>query len=184
MPAGTLRDTAILAVGLYAGLRVSELRNLDRADVDLDALTVRVNHGKGDKDRELPLHQNAAAAVAAWLELYDSYAGTRDYPLASEHKNIIPNGAGSAETPLFVSRRGTRIGVRAVQRLVKRVVNSAGITKRISPHKLRHTFATLLLDKDADLRVVQELLGHESIATTEIYTAVSSARRRRFVDLL
>lgn len=150
---------AFIAIGVYAGLRVSEIRNLDRTDVDLEELTVLVRHGKGDKDRELPLHRRAAAAITAYLD-------------AREDK----------DPALILSRQGSRISVRALQRLVLAIAREAGLSKHVTPHKLRHTFATLLLEEDVDLRVIQELLGHESIATTELYVAVSQRRKRRGID--
>ena len=165
VPAGALRDTAAIALGVYAGLRVSEIRALDRDDVDLEDLTVRVREGKGGKDREVPLHETAGQLVRAYLAERDQH-----------------HDAG--HPALFISRRGKRISVRAIQRMLVRVARAAAISKRISPHKLRHTFATLLLESGADLRTVQELLGHASIATTEIYTHVSGPHRRRAVDRL
>jgi site-specific recombinase XerD len=161
IPNGGIRNAAILAIGLYAGLRVSELVHLDVSDVDLETLTIRVRHGKGDKDRELPLHAFARDLVAEWV---------------SSRMDSSP--------ALFVSRQGSRLSVRAVQRMVVGVAGDARLAKHITPHKLRHTFATLLLDNEVDLRVIQELLGHESIATTEIYTHISQRRKRKGVDRL
>jgi site-specific recombinase XerD len=160
-PAGTLRDLAILIVGAYQGLRVSEIRNLDRTDVDLQAGSLIVREGKGAKDRELPLHQQTAWAIAAYLSTrVDSHPA------------------------LFLSRLGERISPRQIQRMVRAVADDAGITKRVTPHRLRHTFATLLLERGADTRVIQELLGHESLATTQIYTYVVQGPKRKAMDLL
>ena len=161
VPNGALRDAAIVAVGVYAGLRVSEIRNLDRADVDLDALNIRVREGKGAKDREVPLHVEAGILV-------EEYLATRQ----------------DDDPAVFVSRLGRRMSVRSYQRLVANLAGSAELAKHITPHKLRHTFATLLLDADVDLRTVQELLGHESVATTQVYTHVSGRRRRTAIDRL
>lgn len=161
VPNGGLRNAAILAIGVYAGLRVSEIRDLDQTDADLDGLSVFVRHGKGDKEREVPLHNWAA-------ELVREYLSTR-----------VDNAPA-----LFVSRQGTRLSVRAIQRMVVRLAGDARLAKRITPHKLRHTFATLLLDEGEDIRVIQELLGHESIATTELYAHVTPRRKRGAVDRL
>ncbi len=161
VPAGALRAEAIVAIGVYAGLRVSEITHLDRGDVDLLARTIRVRQGKGGKDREVPAHQRVAAALLAYLS-----TRVDDDPA------------------LFLSRAGRRIGVRSVQRLVAQIATDAGLAKHITPHKLRHTFATALLDADVDLRTVQELLGHASIATTQIYTHVSNPRKQRAIDRL
>ncbi len=157
--AGSERDVAILSMFLFGGLRVSEISHLDRDDVDLEDRVSRVRHGKGDKDRNVPLHRMAADAIATYLALRTD-----------------------EDPALFLSRRGNRISVRALQRVVLRLAKSAELTKHITPHKLRHTFATLLLDRGQDIRVVQELLGHESLSTTEIYLHVSTARTRRAID--
>ena len=139
---------------LYAaGLRVSELCGLDRGDIDLRGRTVTVL-GKGAKQRRVPVHDAAVAALAAWFE----------------------HGRDDMEGPpeaAFVNRRGGRLGPRDVRRILDR--RSASPTH---PHALRHTYATHLLDGGADLRVVQELLGHSSLATTQIYTHVSKERLR------
>lgn len=160
VPGGRERGAAMVVTMLYSGLRVAELCGLDRADVDFDAATIDVRHGKGDKQRLLPLHPIPAAAIRRYLV-------TRD----DEH------------AALFLSRRG-RISTSQVRRLVHAIVGETDITKRITPHKLRHSFATTLLDRGADLRVVQELLGHASIKTTEVYTHVTQERKRRATDLL
>lgn len=167
VPAGAARNTAILAIGLYAGLRVSEICRLDVGDIDLDAGTIRVREGKGGKDRELPLHAFAGELVAAYL-------ATR----------LPSDRMGGRGSPVFVSRQGSRIHPRTVQRMVAALATDAGLAKRVSPHKLRHTFATLLLEEDVDLRVIQELLGHASIATTELYLHISQRRKRGAVDRL
>jgi integrase/recombinase XerC len=161
VPAGPERDQALIAVALYSGLRIAELAALDRGDVDLDELIVHVRHGKGDKARDVPLHLAAGIAVEDYLS-----ARTDDLE------------------PLFLSRVGRRASIRTLRDIVYRVARESALLKRLGPHKLRHTFATLLLDKGADLRQVQDLLGHESISTTEIYTHVSRSRLRSAIDLL
>lgn len=160
VPNAGARNAAIIALGVYTGLRVSELVQLDLSDVDLDG-TVRVRHGKGDKERHVALHPKAAARLRTYLE-------TRD----DEHPAV------------FLARGGRRISVRAIQRLVQLLAADAELAKHITPHKLRHTFATHLLDAGEDIRVIQVLLGHESISTTEIYTHVSSTRGRKAVNRL
>jgi integrase/recombinase XerC len=147
------RDRAALELLYAAGLRVSELCGLDRRGVDLRARTVTVL-GKGGKERRVPIHDRATAALEEWLK------GGRE------------EMRGPREA-VFVNQRGARLGPRDVRRILDRL--SASPTH---PHALRHTFATHLLDGGADLRVVQELLGHASLATTQIYTHVSKERLR------
>jgi len=146
------RDDAVLELLYGSGLRVAELCRLDLGDVDLDRRLVRVV-GKGSKRRVVPVGQPAAGAVAAWISCRSRLAGP---------------AAGAA---LLCNRVGRRLGERDVRRLLDRRAAS-----HTSPHALRHTFATHLLDGGADLRVVQELLGHESVATTQVYTHVSKER--------
>jgi site-specific recombinase XerD len=153
------RDHAILALLAYGGLRRGEVMAADVGDYSREAPSLLV-HGKGNKDRVVPLHAVAQAAL-------DAYLATRR-GLAPEH-------------PLFVSWRG-RITKQVVVLLCKRV--SRRIGRRLHPHLFRHTFATELLNRRADLRVIQILLGHESLATTEIYTHVSPERGREAVELL
>lgn len=160
VPGGRERGVAMVVTMLYSGLRVAELVGLDRPDVDFDAATIDVRHGKGDKQRLLPLHPVPAVAIHRYLATRSD-----DHPA------------------LFLSRRG-RISTSQVQRLVHQIVGDTAISKRITPHKFRHSFATMLLDKGADLRVVQELLGHSSISSTQIYTHVTQERKRRATDLL
>jgi site-specific recombinase XerD len=134
---------------------------MDRSDVDFDAKTMLVREGKGGKDRELPLHDETAWAL-------QTYLATRV----------------DSQPALFLSRQRTRISARQIQRMVRAVADSAGITKRVTPHKLRHTFATLLLERGVDTRVIQELLGHESLSTTQIYTYVTQGPKREAMDKL
>ena len=147
------RDVALLELLYAAGLRVSELCGLDRDGVDLRGRTVTVL-GKGGRQRRVPIHDTAVAALGAWLE-------------DGREKMAGPPDA------VFVNRRGARLGPRDVRRILDRRAASP-----THPHALRHTFATHLLDGGADLRVVQELLGHSSLATTQIYTHVSKERLR------
>ena len=160
VPAGTpleCRDVAVLELLYAAGLRVSELCGLDRGDIDLRGRTVTVL-GKGGKQRRVPIHDTAAAALRAWL--HDGRDAMEGPPEAA-----------------FVNQRGARLGPRDVRRILDR--RAAAPTH---PHALRHTYATHLLDGGADLRVVQELLGHSSLATTQVYTHVSKERLRAVYD--
>ena len=157
--AGGLRDRAILELMYSAGLRVRELVGVDDTDVDLRGGTVRVR-GKGRRERLGIVGRHAQRAVEAWL--------------ASR-----PRPRGPAVTrvqPLFTNRFGTRLSVRGVARLLEKHLLTAGLVGRASPHTLRHSFATHLLDAGADIRSVQELLGHKSLVTTQIYTHVTTTR--------
>lgn len=153
-----LQDDAVLELLYAAGIRVSELCGLDRGGVDLDARFVTVL-GKGSKERRVPIHERAAAALARWID----------------HGRPLVAGAESPPQAVFLNRRGNRLGPRDVRRILDR--RSPVPTH---PHALRHTMATHLLDGGADLRVVQEMLGHSSLRTTQIYTHVS---RERLVDI-
>jgi len=153
MPLGR-RDRAILELFYASGIRLSELVALDLEDMDLSGRMVRVM-GKGRKERIVPFNQKAAAALRSWLK--DRVALTR----------------GDA---LFVNARGGRLTGRSVQRLVARYVRSCSTRFGISPHALRHSFATHLLQAGADLRAIQELLGHVRLSTTQRYTHVNVAQ--------
>jgi integrase/recombinase XerC len=161
-----LRDRAILEVLYGAGVRVSELVALDVADYDAGARTVRVT-GKGDRERMALVGQYATDALNAYL------AGGRP-------------GLGSAALAqaLFLNSDGGRLTVRSVQRLVSWCGRAIGIERPVTPHTLRHSFATHLMNGGADLRVVQELLGHQSLNTTQVYTHVSAEQLRQAVDAL
>lgn len=158
-----LRDHAALELLYGAGIRVSELCGLDIDDLDLDRATVRVL-GKGSKERVVPFGVPAGRAVGAYL--------TRGRPALAAR--------GDAATPaLLLGARGRRVGARAIYDLVARTVGPAIGSAAVGPHALRHSAATHLLDGGADLRAVQELLGHASLGTTQIYTHVSSERLRQ-----
>ena len=153
---GALRDQAIIELLYATGIRVGELCAIDLGDIDLDARTVRVL-GKGNKERVVPFGVPAARAARAWIEVRGRIAG--------------PGAA------LFVGSRGARIDQRAVRTTVERITTDAG-GPRLAPHGLRHTAATHVLEGGADLRAVQELLGHASLDTTQRYTHVSVERLR------
>jgi integrase/recombinase XerC len=152
------RDRAVLELLYASGLRVSELAGLDLADADLIRRTVRVL-GKGGKQREVPFGARAAAALDAYLE-----------------------SRGRADGPLFLGRRTRRLGVRSIFEIVRRQARAAGIARRVTPHTLRHSFATHLLDRGADLRMIQELLGHSRLSTTQRYTHVTATQLMRVYD--
>ena len=164
-----LRDIAVLELLYSSGLRVSELVALDRSGIDHHHRTVRVR-GKGDKERIVPVGIPALEAVQRW---------------EAEGRPVLRENAGETARPgeaLFLGVRGGRLGDRAVRTLVDRHASEAGITRHISPHTLRHSAATHLVEGGADLRSVQDFLGHSSLATTQIYTHVSAERLRRTVD--
>jgi integrase/recombinase XerD len=162
-PAGR-RDRAMLELLYATGLRVSELVGLTLNDVNLET-RVLVARGKGNKERLVPVGAPAAEAVRAYL------AGARDRLLK-----------GRRSPDLFVTPRGRRMTRHGFARLLDRHVRAAGIGRRVSPHKLRHAFATHLLAGGADLRAVQAMLGHADVATTQIYTHVDTTQARRLYD--
>jgi integrase/recombinase XerC len=156
-----LRDRAILETLYSAGLRVSELTGLDLADLDLKEGLATVR-GKGKRERLALLGRRAVRGLRDWLAVRTQ---------ATAH----PERAAQ-NSALFVNRRGTRLTTRSVARLLDKYLSTAGLDRRASPHSLRHSFATHLLDRGADIRSVQELLGHKSLATTQIYTHVTTQR--------
>lgn len=145
-----LRDKALFELIYSSGLRLAEAIGLDPADVDLREGTVRVT-GKGSKTRVVPLGSQAARAIEAWLPV----RGTLALP---------------GERALFLGRSGRRIGPRAIQTALKALAARRGLTTQVHPHVLRHSFASHILQSSGDLRAVQELLGHASISTTQVYT--------------
>ena len=156
-----LRDRAILETLYSAGLRVSELVGTNDGDIDLDEGIIRIR-GKGRKERLAPIGSYAAKALRRWL-------GVRKLA-ASE-----PTGRTA---PVFINRFGRRLTTRSVARMLEKYLRATGLDQRTTPHTLRHSFATHLLDRGADIRSVQELLGHKSLVTTQIYTHVSTASLR------
>ena len=155
-----LRDRAILELLYGAGLRISELTGLDVDDVELEQGTVRVL-GKGGKERDVPLGRYAREAVSAYLaRARPGFATSR------------------SRAALLLNQRGGRLTRQGVSQVVAGHVSAAGIRRRVTPHTLRHSFATHLLEGGADVRVVQELLGHASVATTQIYTLVTEDHLR------
>ena len=160
-----LRDRALLELLYAAGLRVSEALRLDLEDLSLEGAFVRVI-GKGDKERLVPIGEVAILVLRTWLE------GQRAAIVSEHHVAAVRGG------PVFVGDRGRRLARQQAWAGVKRAASTAGLSDRISPHTLRHSFATHLLEGGADLRIVQELLGHASISTTQLYTHVTGERIR------
>jgi integrase/recombinase XerD len=155
------RDAAVIELFYSCGLRISELSGLVLRDVSLEEGQVRVK-GKGMKVRIVPLGGRASQSVQQWLSFRNSAA-----PVAAR------------DNALFISRRGRGMSVTSVWRVVKHYARAADLPGNVTPHMLRHSFATHLLDHGADLRAVQEMLGHADISTTQIYTHVSDERLRK-----
>ncbi len=160
-PAG-LRDRAILETLYSAGLRVSELVGINLDDLDLSEGYVRVR-GKGKRERLAPLGSHAVRAIRRWLSLREPKK-TKTRP---------------GDTALFLNKFGSRLTTRSVGRMLEKYLKLTGLDRRTSPHTLRHSFATHLLNRGADIRSVQELLGHKSLVTTQIYTHVSTIELRK-----
>jgi integrase/recombinase XerC len=155
------RDRAILETMYSAGLRVSECVGMNDGDLDWEEEIVRIR-GKGRKERLAPLGSFAMKALKAWLV----------------ERKLAPKEAQGAGAPVFTNRFGKRLTTRSVGRMLEKYIAQTGLDNRTSPHTLRHSFATHLLDGGADIRSVQELLGHKSLVTTQIYTHLSTAGLR------
>jgi integrase/recombinase XerC len=163
-----IRDTAILECLYSTGARVSELAGLRMGDVDLISGVITVR-GKGKKERMCPLGEPARRVLVELMENRAVVAG-------DEGKSRGGSGA------VFVSLRGTSLTPRSMERIMKKYLAAAGLSARFSPHALRHSFATHMLDRGADLRSVQELLGHASLSTTQIYTHVTVERLKKVYE--
>jgi integrase/recombinase XerC len=180
-----MRDRAILELFYASGLRLSELVGLDIEDVNLSARMVRVL-GKGAKERLVPFNPTTATSVRKWLTVRYGIRAKADAPPAvvppkTKRKGTAParppgRARRDASEPLFVNFRGARLTGRSVQRLVARYVAACSTRFGISPHALRHSFATHLLERGADLRAIQELLGHVQLSTTQRYTHLNAAQ--------
>jgi integrase/recombinase XerC len=160
-----VRNRAILETLYSTGVRVAELAGMDVGDVDFDKGFVRVI-GKGNKERLTPVGKKALACIRAYLD---------------KRGKAKESGINGSE-PLLLNSRGGRLSTRSIARLLEKVVRQLGLIHPVSPHGLRHTFATHMLDAGADLRVVQELLGHASLTTTQRYTHVSIDRLMEVYD--
>src|SRR5262249_283245 len=151
---------------LYStGIRVSELVGINRGDID-DSNEALIVRGKGRKERIVPLGSHALKALRHYCKMLDATTshGAMSNGLAMGAQRPDP------DSPLFINKHGTRLSPRSVRRKVSKYLVTAGLDPDISPHTLRHSFATHLLDNGADLRSVQELLGHQSLSTTQVYT--------------
>jgi integrase/recombinase XerC len=160
-----LRDRAILETMYSSGLRVSELVGLSLEDLDFETGLIRVL-GKGRKERLSPLGSYAQKALQKWIA----------------KRNPDPKSGKDDANAVFLNRFGRRLTSRSVGRMLEKCLKQCGLDQRTSPHTLRHSFATHLLDRGADIRSVQELLGHKSLITTQIYTHVSTARLREVYE--
>ena len=165
------RDRAILELFYASGLRLSELVAVDIEDLNLSGRMVRVM-GKGRKERLLPFNQSAADAIRAWMKDRAALLASRK----SEVRSQKANGKRKNGDPLFINYRGTRLTDRSVDRLLRKYVAQCSTRLGVSPHALRHSFATHLLQRGADLRAIQELLGHAALSTTQRYTHVNAAQ--------
>ena len=152
------RNVAMLETLYATGLRVSELVGLEISNIDFDECTIRV-FGKGSKERIVPMNDSAKNALKIYIEEY------RDYLLKDKSSSYV-----------FINNLGTKITRQGFFKILKKICRENGIDKHVSPHTLRHSFATHLLNNGADLRVIQELLGHSNITTTEIYSHVSNQK--------
>ena len=163
-----LRDLAVIEVLYSCGIRVAELAGLDISDVDFDRRLIRII-GKGNKERIVPIGLKALDAVKEYLEAVT--------PIRRKCPDM-----DKREEPLFINYRGRRLSTRSIGSIIKKYATECGLMMNITPHSLRHTFATHLLDGGADLRSVQELLGHVSLSTTQRYTHVSLDRLMEVYD--
>ena len=162
-----LRDLAVLEVLYSCGIRAGELEGLNIANIDFNERLVKVT-GKGNRERVVPIGRQALKAVRNYLDA--------THTIRKKQGEVLP------ESPLFINFRGGRLSARSIGRIIKKYVKETGLTSEISPHSMRHTFATHLLDGGADLRSVQELLGHASLSTTQKYTHVSLDRLMEVYD--
>jgi integrase/recombinase XerC len=179
------RDRAILELFYASGLRLSELVGLDLDDVNLNGRMVRVL-GKGGKERIVPFNRSTETALRAWLRDRELFVATEPEPrkahpnpprtTRSDGPRTTRMGARAGKPPLFLNYRGGRLSTRSVDRLVRKYVAACSTRFGISPHALRHSFATHLLERGADLRAIQELLGHARLSTTQRYTHVNATQ--------
>lgn len=160
-----LRDRAILEIMYSSGLRVGEVVGTNDSDLDLENGLVRAR-GKGRRERLAPVGSYALKALQRWLAV----------------RRLSPQETKGPDAPVFVNRFGRRLSTRSVGRMLEKYLKITGLDQRTTPHTLRHSFATHLMDCGADIRSIQELLGHQSLLTTQIYTHVSTAALRRVYE--
>ncbi len=160
-----LRDRALIELLYSSGVRIQEAMNLNVEDMDLWNGTVRVL-GKGNKERIVPVGEMAARALQKYMR----------------ERQARQTGGREAKGPLFLNARGTKLGARGARLILNRWVKKASLERKVSPHTLRHTFATHLLNRGCDLRTVQEMLGHKSLASTQIYTHTSVEQLKKIYD--
>lgn len=163
-----LRDKAILELFYATGMRIGELVSLQFEDINFDLRLIKIK-GKGKKERVVPINQSASTIIAKYIE---------ERKKIEVKKNIV----STRKSPLFINFRLKRITDRGIRNILVKYLFKGNISKTISPHSLRHTFATHLLDAGADLRVIQELLGHSSLSTTQKYSHVSTGRLMEIYD--
>jgi len=162
-----LRDRAIIELFYSSGIRLSELAGLNKSDVDYSLGLMKIR-GKGKKERMVPVGDKAIAALKTYLE---------------KRNEISPeNTKTGSDDPVFINRAGARLSTRGVARILDKLVIASGLGKKISPHMLRHTFATHMMEAGADLRAIQEFLGHESLSTTQKYMSVTVGRLLEVYD--
>jgi integrase/recombinase XerC len=162
-----LRDKAIVELFYSSGIRLSELAGLNRSDVDYSLGLMKIR-GKGKKERMVPVGEKAVVALKTYLE---------------KRNEVSPgNIKHGADEPIFINRTGARLSTRGVARVLDKLVMASGLGKKISPHMLRHTFATHMMEAGADLRAIQEFLGHESLSTTQKYMSVTVGRLLEVYD--
>jgi len=162
-----LRDRAIIELFYSSGIRLSELVSINMVDIDFDMGLMKIK-GKGRKERIVPIGGPAIVALRGYLE--------KRKDILKEHQS------GGSKDPIFISKRGARLSTRTVARILDKMVVISGLNRKISPHVLRHTFATHMMEAGADLRAIQELLGHESLSTTQKYMSVSVGRLLEIYD--
>jgi integrase/recombinase XerC len=163
------RDRCIMELFYSSGLRVSELTGLNRVDCDLKSLTIKL-HGKGKKERIVPITKNAADWISAYMNHPERHQDTDGHRSEADHEAV------------FLNRLGTRLTTRSIDRKFDQYLKSSGLAGNITPHTIRHTIATHWLENGMDLKTIQVLLGHTSLATTTIYTHVSPQLKKEVYD--
>lgn len=163
------RDRAIMELFYSSGLRVSELASLDREDVDLNTLMMKLK-GKGKKERMVPITSNAAKWIKEYLEHPERFLDNEEHKCENDPQAI------------FLNKHGTRLSVRSIDRSFDKFLKASGLAGKITPHTIRHTIATHWLENGMDLKTIQVILGHSSLATTTIYTQVSNKLKKNVYD--